>query len=101
MSGRRFARGGDAAPGAARSKGLVDRLQDRRRGAEGKVERHGLEAPFGFAMTFLEVPLHLGEFFRLRPLEGEDRLLLVADREHGSLLAPPAFAGKKLRAQRG
>ena len=52
-------------------------------------------------MTRGETALHFREHLGRRALEGEDRLLLVADREHGAVLGSRACAGEKLGAERG
>src|SRR5208282_6798346 len=78
MLRRRLAGGADAAPGVLRLERLVHRLEDRRRRAEGKVERHALEAQLGVAMALLKEAPHLGEQLRRCALKGKDRLLLVA-----------------------
>src|SRR5208282_4779906 len=83
MLRRRLARGADAAPSLIRQERLVHRLEDRRRGTEGKVERHALEAQLGVAMALLEEAPHLSEQLWRCALKGKDRLLLVADCENG------------------
>ena len=96
----RLPRGGDAAPSQFGPEGHVDGVENCLRRAEREGERHVGERPLGVAMTLCECALHFREHFRCGALEGEDRLLLVADREDGAVLGPRAGAGEKLGAQR-
>ena len=64
----------------------IDRLEDRRDGAERQIER---DAPPGLARRLGErgkAPAHLGEHARGGALEAVDRLLLVADGEERARL---------------
>ncbi len=97
----RIAGGADPAPGVLRRESLVHRLEDRRRRTEREVERHALEAQFGFPMAPLEEAPHLGEQLRRGALKGKDRLLLVADGENGPPASPGALSGEKLFTQSG
>ena len=63
---------------------MVDRLQDRRSRAERIGERDRIEFQPGVLELLLQLPPARVEFPRRRALEREDRLLLVADREHGA-----------------
>src|ERR1700733_3387684 len=89
-------RGGYAAPSQFGPKGHVDGVENRLRRAEREGQRNFGERPLGITMTLFERALHFREHLGRRALEGEDRLLLVADREDGSALGPGAGAGEKL-----
>ena len=91
-----------ATPRRASSDANVLSTASRMVGAERKEKFSGtrLERPLRVAMALLEEAPHFGELLRRRALEGEDRLLLVADREHGALGRTRAGAGEELRRQR-
>ena len=61
---------------------VVDRVQDRRSRAERIGEGYRIEFQPGILELLLQRPAAQVEFARRRALEREDRLLLVADREH-------------------
>ena len=60
---------------------LIDQRQDRRRGAEGMQERAILERCAGRGQALPEMLPHPVEPAGIGPLEGIDRLFLVADDE--------------------
>ena len=66
-----------------------------------KVRGTSANGRFAVAMTLGEIALHLREHLGRRALEGEDGLLLVANREDGAVRGPRASAGEKLGAERG
>src|SRR5215831_7856914 len=74
-------------PGTASGIGLrsrehrVDRCEQGRAGPERVAERNVLQLPFDAPAQPIEAAPHLVEFERGGPLEREDRLFLVADRE--------------------
>src|SRR5271170_680202 len=100
MPWRRLSGGGDAPPGLGGPKGLVDGVENRLRRPERESERHLGERPFGVAMSLVEGALHFGEHLRRRPLESEDRLLLVADRKYRAVRRARPGAGEELGGQR-
>ena len=97
---RRLPRGCDAAPRQFGSEGHVNRVENGLRRPERDGQRDVGEWPPAVAMTLREFAPHFGEHLRRRALEGEDRLLLVADREDGAVLGPCAGAGEELGAER-
>src|SRR6185437_947142 len=97
---RRFAWGRHAAPRWFSREGHVDGVEYRLRRAEREGERHVRERPLRLAMTLGEGALHLREHLGRRALEGEDGLLLVADREHGPVHLTRAGSCEKLGAER-
>ena len=79
---------------------VVDRLQNRRSRAKRVGEGDGIEFQPSILELLPQRPAALIEFLRRRALEGEDRLLLVADREDGAHhTIARTFAGRKLRDQ--
>ena len=80
MHGRHIV-GGQAAACAGVGEDLVHRRKDVERRAEGMLEVDRLERLAGGKEPAPELAAHAGELGRRRSLEGEDRLLLVADRE--------------------
>ena len=73
--------GMDAAVDRLVAKHMIDRLQDRRPGAERIGERHRIEFQPGIAEFLLQPPAPGIEFVRRGALKRKDRLLLVADRK--------------------
>ena len=72
----------DAAEDVLLAEHMVDRMQDRRSGAERIGKGYRIEFQPGVLELLLQRPAAQVEFARGRALEREDRLLLVADREH-------------------
>ena len=91
--------GGDAQRHVRPLEHLVHRGQNDRTGAERMLELADDEVLFALFVRGLEVAQHLGEFFRRGVLERIDRLLFVADREHGALYAARAGAGSEFSSE--
>ena len=72
----------DAAEDILLAEHMVDRMQDRRSRPERIGKGHRIELQPGVLELPLQRPAAQVEFARGRALEREDRLLLVADREH-------------------
>ena len=87
---------GQSGKGLLAAEHRVDRLQHRRRGAERVAEPHVGEAHRGVLERGRVISLHPAELGGLGALEREDRLLLVADREHRAADLARARAGGEL-----
>ena len=96
MGRRRRLVGSQAAPGALGGEDRVDRFEHGRRRAERHRQRRRGEGELRLAMTDFQPAAHGGEHMRRGALEGEDRLLLVADGEDRA--GPGAGAGARARA---
>src|SRR5262249_33476361 len=77
---------GDAPEDFRSSKNSVDRAQHILAGPERELEFAMAKRELRAAMPGRKQPRHIGELFRSSPREGEDRLLLVADREYAARL---------------
>ena len=101
VNGVRLAAAATPRHAASRLESLVDGCENGRGRAKGEIERHGLERKLRVTMALVEEAPHLRELLRRRALEGEDRLLLVADGEDGPPGGTRARAGEELRRQGG
>ncbi len=99
MGQRRLVAGDQALARFFRSEGLVDNGEDGGRRTKREIQRHAGEGLHPLTVPTLEVAPHLRELFRLRSLEREDRLLLVADSKHRATVRPRALAGEELLGQ--
>ena len=96
----RLAVGGHASPSLFGLERHVDGVENRLRRPKREGQRHVGEWALGVPMALGECAFHFREHLGRRALEGEDGLLLVADREDGAVLGPCAGACKKLGAER-
>src|SRR6185437_6151877 len=80
------------------AKYVIDGFQDRLSRPEGIGQGDGFEFQLGVLELLLQLPPAGSEFPWRRSLEREDRLLLVADREHGARhTVARASAGSEFR----
>ena len=89
--------GGDACINVLRLEHAVDRAEHGLAGAERVMEAQEPPALFLVVELAGEQLPHLVEGMRRRALKREDRLLLVADREHRALDVRPRAAGREFR----
>jgi hypothetical protein len=91
--------GGDAQRNLGALEHFVHGAEDGIAGAERVLELADNECLAALLVGAAEMAQHIGEFLRRGVLERVDRLLLVADREHGALDAARAGAGGELGRQ--
>ena len=90
---------GEAAPGRLGREDAIDAFEHARRGAERQRQANPVEIELGVAVPPFQFTPYRREHLRRGALEGEDRLLVVADREEGAPPAARAGPGEKLLAK--